>query len=98
MLSSVVRLVPHRQLRLFKLGRSLEKLHEYGCEKLFAELSHKACQKESVETPWSHGDTTSFSFSGVNMLLTKKLQRSKLTMAIRVTIALTWFRLSKRCW
>lgn len=53
-----------QDLNHFKLGRSLEKLHEYGCEKLFAELSHKACQKESVDTQWSHGDTTSFSFSG----------------------------------
>ncbi|MBT9548958.1 MAG: DUF4277 domain-containing protein [Candidatus Sericytochromatia bacterium] len=37
-----------QDLNHFKLSRSLEKLHEYGCEKLFAELSHKACQKESV--------------------------------------------------
>lgn len=64
MLSSVVRLVSRLQLKLWKLGRSLENLHEYGCEKLFAELSYKARQKESVETQWSHGDTTSFSFSG----------------------------------
>lgn len=53
-----------QDLNHFKLGRSLEKLYEYGCEKLFAELSYKACQKEGLETQWVHGDTTSFCFSG----------------------------------
>lgn len=56
-------LVPEN-LNHWKLGRTLETLHDFGCEALFAQISHAVCQAEGVEQRWVHGDTTSFSFYG----------------------------------
>ena len=47
-----------------KLSRSLDKVHKYGVEKLFAELSAKACAKEGVRTDVRSLDTTSISLNG----------------------------------
>ena len=52
------------ELNHWKLGRTLEKLQAYGCEKMFAQISHTLCEAEGVEQRWVHGDTTSFSFFG----------------------------------
>ncbi len=48
----------------FKLGRSLDDVHLYGCDLLFSELSLAVCAQEGVETRFNHLDTTSFSLSG----------------------------------
>lgn len=48
----------------FKLGRSLEEVYDYGCDVLFAEISHSVCQQEQVNQQFNHLDTTSFSVSG----------------------------------
>lgn len=47
-----------------KLGRTLDQCHTFGCESLFALLSHQACEKEGVNTQFHSLDTTSFSLSG----------------------------------
>tara|TARA_B100001971_G_C17963667_1_gene418735 strand:+ start:103 stop:708 length:606 start_codon:yes stop_codon:yes gene_type:complete len=48
----------------FKLGRSLDKVFDYGCDTLFGELSLAACQQEGVDRRFRHVDTTTFSLHG----------------------------------
>src|SRR5438034_2248672 len=48
----------------FKLGRTLDELHTYGCDLLFSELALTVCAQESIEQRFHHLDTTSFSLSG----------------------------------
>ena len=48
----------------FKLGRALDACHTYGCSNLFAQVSMKVCQKESVDCRFNSEDTTSFSLTG----------------------------------
>jgi len=48
----------------FKLGRSLDKVFNYGCDTLFSELSLAACQQEGVDRRFRHVDTTTFSLYG----------------------------------
>jgi len=48
----------------FKLGRSLDKVFNYGCDALFSELALEACQIEGVDTSQNHLDTTTFSLCG----------------------------------
>jgi len=47
-----------------KLGKSLEQAHEYGCERLFFELSTESCLKEEIDLKFNSEDTTSLSVSG----------------------------------
>lgn len=48
----------------FKLSRVLERLHSYGTEMLFSEISLNVCQQEHVENRFNHLDTSAFSLSG----------------------------------
>jgi transposase len=48
----------------FKLGRTLDEVHAYGCDLLFSEVALAVCAQERVEQRFSHLDTTSFSLSG----------------------------------
>src|SRR2546430_1217777 len=48
----------------FKLGRTLDEVHAYGCDLLFSELALTVCAQESIEQRFHHLDTTSFSLSG----------------------------------
>src|SRR5713101_8561467 len=48
----------------FKLGRSLDEVHTYGCDLLFSELALAVCAQERIEHRFSHLDTTSFSLTG----------------------------------
>jgi len=48
----------------FKLGRTLDDVHSYGCDLLFSELAISACKKEGVETRFRHLDSSSFSLNG----------------------------------
>jgi transposase len=48
----------------FKLGRTLDAVHAYGCDLLFSELALAVCTQERVEQRFSHLDTTSFALSG----------------------------------
>jgi len=48
----------------FKLGRTLDEVHAYGCDLLFSELALAVCGQESIEQRFNHLDTTSFSLSG----------------------------------
>lgn len=48
----------------FKLGRSLDEVHAYGCDLLFSELAMAVCAQEGIDQRFNHLDTTSFSLSG----------------------------------
>jgi transposase len=48
----------------FKLGRTLDEVHAYGCDLLFSEVALAVCAQESLEQRFHHLDTTSFSLSG----------------------------------
>ena len=48
----------------FKLGRTLDEVHAYGCDLLFSELALAVCAQEGIEQRFHHLDTTSFSLSG----------------------------------
>jgi transposase len=48
----------------FKLGRTLDAVHAYGCDLLFSELALAVCAQEGIEQRFHHLDTTSFSLSG----------------------------------
>src|SRR5713101_5441536 len=48
----------------FKLGRTLDEVHTYGCDLLLSELALAVCTREGIEQRFNHLDTTSFSLSG----------------------------------
>ena len=48
----------------FKLGRTLDELHTYGCDVLFSELALAVCAHEGIDQRFHHLDTTSFSLNG----------------------------------
>jgi transposase len=48
----------------FKLGRTLDEIHAYGCDLLFSELALAVCVQEGIEQRFHHLDTTSFALSG----------------------------------
>lgn len=47
-----------------KIGRVLDALHAFGCEKLFSMTSSVICASERIETKFAHADTTSYSLHG----------------------------------
>jgi len=47
-----------------KLGRVLDDIGEYGCEKLFNTIALEACRKEKIDMRFAHADTTSYSLNG----------------------------------
>jgi transposase len=48
----------------FKLGRTLDEVHAYGCDLLFSELALAVCTQERIDPRFNHLDTTSFSLTG----------------------------------
>ncbi len=48
----------------FKLGRILDRCHDYGTELLFSEISLSVCRQEKVDTRFNNLDTTNFSLHG----------------------------------
>jgi transposase len=48
----------------FKLGRTLDEVHVYGCDLLFSEMALAVCQQEAIDQRFSHLDTTSVSLTG----------------------------------
>src|SRR5882724_12359141 len=48
----------------FKLGRTLEEVSAYGCDRLWSELALAVCVQEGIDPRFNHLDTTSFSLSG----------------------------------
>ena len=48
----------------FKLGRTLDEVHAYGCDLLLSELALAVCAQEGIDTRFNHLDTTSFSLTG----------------------------------
>jgi transposase len=52
------------QFNRHKLGRVLDAIAKFGCEKLFNTLALSVCKKEDVNMKFAHGDTTTYSLSG----------------------------------
>lgn len=48
----------------FKLGRTLDEVHAYGCDLLFSELAVAVCAQEGIDLRLNHLDTTSFALTG----------------------------------
>jgi transposase len=48
----------------FKLGRTLDEVHAYGCDLLFSELAVAVCAQEGIALRFNHLDTTSFALTG----------------------------------
>ena len=48
----------------FKLGRTLDEAHAYGCDLLFQELALAICAQEGIDRRFNHLDTTSFALTG----------------------------------
>src|SRR5215813_3615846 len=48
----------------FKLGRTLDEVHAYGCDLLLSELALAGCAQERIAQRFHHLDTTSFALSG----------------------------------
>jgi transposase len=48
----------------FKLGRTLDEIHAYGCDLLLSELALAVCVQEGIAQRFHHLDTTSCSLSG----------------------------------
>ena len=48
----------------FKLGRSLDKVHSYGCDVLFSEVALAVCKQEGIALRFNSLDTTSFALTG----------------------------------
>jgi len=48
----------------FKLGRTLDEVHTYGCDLLLSELALAVCRQEAIDLRFTHLDPTSFSLSG----------------------------------
>jgi transposase len=51
----------------FKLGRTLDEVHTYGCDLFLSELALAVCQHEAIAQRFHHLDTTSFALSGAYM-------------------------------
>ena len=47
-----------------KLGKTLDKIYSYGCEKLFHQISILACNKANINLRYNSLDTTSISVTG----------------------------------
>jgi len=56
--------ITEEQLNRHKLGRTLDAIASYGCEKLFNEIALLVCTKEEIDLRKAHNDTTSFSVEG----------------------------------
>lgn len=51
-------------LNRFKLGRSLDKISEYGCDLLFNQIGYEVCFNEEIDMKFTSLDTTNFSLEG----------------------------------
>jgi transposase len=51
----------------FKLGRTLDDAHAYGCNLLFAELALAVWTHERIDLRFNHRDTTSFCLTGADV-------------------------------
>src|SRR5215510_13596858 len=49
---------------MVNLGRTLDEVHAYGCDRLFSELALAVCTQENIAQRFHHLDTTSFSLRG----------------------------------
>jgi len=50
-------------LNRHRLGRTLDRIHQYGCKLLFSQISSHICQKIKLDQTFASLDTTTFSLS-----------------------------------
>ena len=48
----------------FKLGRTLDEVHTYGCDLLLSDIALAVCAHEGIDLRFNHLDTTSFALTG----------------------------------
>src|SRR2546430_17546256 len=48
----------------FQLGRRLEEVHAYGCDRLLSEIAVAVCAQEGIDLRFKPLDTTSFALTG----------------------------------
>ena len=48
----------------FTLGRTLDAVYTYGCDRLLSDLALAFCRQEGIDLRFHHLDTTSFSLTG----------------------------------
>ena len=48
----------------FKIGRVLDRLHNFGTEALFSHIAVDVCEKENIDFRFNHLDTSAFSLTG----------------------------------
>ncbi len=56
--------VEAEMFKRFKLGRTRDEVHAYGCDLLLSALALAVCTREGMDQRFNHLDTTSFSLSG----------------------------------
>lgn len=56
--------INEEQLNRHKLGRTLDAIAAYGCEKLFNQIALDVCSAEEIDLRKTHSDTTTFSVEG----------------------------------
>ena len=56
--------ITEEQLNRHKLGRTLDKIADYGCEKLFNAIALSICVNEKIDLGKAQNDTTTFSVEG----------------------------------
>ena len=56
--------IKSEQLNRFKLGRSLDKVSEYGCDLLFNKIGYEVCINNGIDMKFTSLDTTNFSLEG----------------------------------
>jgi transposase len=53
-----------KHLNRHKLGRSLDAVHKYGCERLLREIAGEVVEEQGINLRFKHLDTTSFCVTG----------------------------------
>lgn len=56
--------IESKHFNRFKLGRSLDKVSEYGCDVLFSEIGMRVCINQGIDMRFRSLDTTNFSLDG----------------------------------
>jgi transposase len=53
-----------KHLNRHKLGRSLDAVHQYGCERRLSERCNEVVEEQGIEVTFKHLDTTRFGVTG----------------------------------
>ena len=67
-----------------KIGRVLDKLYEFGLDKIFLAISLKACQIYGIERSYSHLDSTSISVEGDYLICSRENEENLEPIPIKI--------------